>query len=307
MTAKTSALNSNALPGAEVSINPPVLRSMLFVPGDQPRMIEKAAWLQADAIILDLEDGVAAKDKLKAREIVRATMTAGPSPRAPVWLRPNALATGLFEDDVLACVLPGLMGVVLPKSRTVEELILVSSVLDVLERARGFSAPLLLALLIETPQAVQTLRALVSSSARIVALLFGADDLAAELGLTRTARNEEVQSARAQVALAAHARGCEAVDLVYGGVRNVEGLTSECREGKAMGYTGKQVIHPAQLEPVHEIFSPSQEEIAWARRIVEASRAAPRGAFVLDGRMVDAPIVRQAQRVLHRVERVAQH
>lgn len=306
MTAKSNA-HTRTPRSAAVRFNPPVLRSMLFVPGDQPRMIEKASSLQADAIILDLEDGVAAKDKLKARENVRAAMTARAVSQTPVWLRPNGLSTGLFEDDVLACALPGLTGIVLPKSRNAEEVILVDHVLDVLERGRAFSSPLLLALLIETPQAALQVQQIATASRRTVALLFGADDLAAELGVVRTASGEEVQAARSQMALAAHAQATEAIDLVFGAVRDVEGLERECREGKAMGFTGKQVIHPAQLEPVHQVFSPSPEEIKWARRILEAYRAAPRGALVVDGRMVDAPIVRQAERVLHRVERVARH
>lgn len=283
----------------------PLLRSMLFVPGDQARMIEKARTLPADAIILDLEDGVAPKDKVRARVMVHnALMARVPGDRS-VWLRPNALATGLLEDDLLACVLPGLTGVVLPKSRAAADVALVDGVLRVLERSRVLSGRLLLALLIETPQAVLDVEEIARASARIAALLFGADDLAAEAGLARTERNDEVGAARAHVALAAHARGCGAIDLVHAKVRDLEGLTRECREGKALGYTGKQVIHPAQLEPVHAVFSPSQEEIVWARRIVDAYRAAPRGALVVDGRMVDAPIVAQAERVLHVAGRIA--
>lgn len=268
----------------------PLLRSMLFVPGDQARMIEKARTLPADAIILDLEDGVAPKDKVRARVMVHnALMARVPGDRS-VWLRPNALATGLLEDDLLACVLPGLTGVVLPKSRAAADVALVDGVLRVLERSRALSGRLLLALLIETPQAVLDVEEIARASARIAALLFGADDLAAEAGLARTERNDEVGVARAHVALAAHARGCGAIDLVHAKVRDLEGLTRECREGKAL---------------VHAVFSPSQEEIVWARRIVDAYRAAPRGALVVDGRMVDAPIVAQAERLLHVAGRIA--
>ena len=284
--------------------DPPLMRSMLFVPGDQARMIEKAGSLPADALILDLEDGVAAKDKPHARVTVRNALTARVLGDRSVWLRPNALMTGLLEDDLLACVLPGLTGIVLPKTRVAADVALVDGVLRALERARALSTPLLLALLIETPQAVLNANEIPHASARTAALLFGADDLAAEAGLTRTERNEEVQAARAHIALAAHARGCQAIDLVYAKVRDLEGLTRECREGKALGYTGKQVIHPDQLEPVHAIFSPSQDEIARAHRIVDAYRAAPRGALVVDGRMVDAPIVRQAERVLQLAARI---
>lgn len=221
-----------------------------------------------------------------------------------MWLRPNALLTGWLEDDLLACVLPGLDGIVLPKSRTASDVALVDGVLRTLERARGIpQGHVRLAVLIETPQAVMGV-AEIAAAPRVAALIFGADDLAGEMGLQRTESNKEVQAARARVALAAHARGCEAIDIVYTKVRDLEGLARESREGKALGYTGKQVIHPSQLEPVHAVFSPSTEELAWARRIVEAYEAAPRGALVVDGRMVDAPIVRQAERILRRAERL---
>lgn len=277
---------------------------MLFVPGDQPRMIAKARMIRADAVILDLEDGVAAKGKPQARAIVRDALMKGAAGDQPVWLRPNALATGLLEDDLLACMLPGLTGIVLPKSRAAADVSLVDGVLRVLERSRAIAGGVLLALLIETPQAVLNVTEITGASARTMALLFGADDLAAEAGVVRTERNEEVRTARAQVALAAHARGCQAVDLVYAKVADLEGLTRECREGKGLGYTGKQAIHPAQVEPVHAVFSPSGDEVARARRIIDAYRAAPRGALVVDGRMVDAPIVRQAERVLQLAERI---
>jgi len=284
---------------------PLLLRSMLFVPGDQPRMIEKARALPADAVILDLEDGVAAKDKPRARATIRAALEAGFRPGASIWLRPNALASGLLEDDLLACLLPGLAGVVLPKTRRLDEVRLVDGVIGRLERARGLPrGGLTLALLIETPQAVLHAAEIAGTSPRIAALLFGADDLAAEMGLARTASSEEVRGARAHVALVAHAGGYEAIDIVYTAVRDLEGLARECREGKALGYTGKQVVHPAQLDPVHAVFSPSEGEVAQARRIVEAYRSAPRGAVVVDGRMIDAPIVRQAERVLAQAARI---
>ncbi|HEU5298134.1 MAG TPA: CoA ester lyase [bacterium] len=283
----------------------PLLRSMLFVPGDQPRMMEKARALPADALILDLEDGVAAKDKPQARTLIREALVSGFPPDRAVWLRPNALATGLFEDDLLACLLPGVSGIVLPKSRSARDVAVADSVIGSLARARGVEdGAVRLALLVETPQAVLRAADLAEASARTAALIFGADDLAGEMGLQRTPGNDEVRHARAHVALAAHAAGLEAIDIVHTAVRDLEGLARECREGKGMGYTGKQVIHPGQLEPVHAVFSPSADETAWARRIVDAYQAAPRGALVVDGRMVDAPIVRQAERILARAGRV---
>jgi citrate lyase beta subunit len=280
----------------------PLLRTMLFVPGDQPRMVAKAPVLDADAIILDLEDGVAARDKPRARAALETVLRDGLAARATVWVRPNGLDTGLMEDDLAACLWPGLTGVVVPKVRAAAEMRLTETIVEALARDRGMG-PLWLAVLIETPQAAVAPAEIGRACSRLAAVMFGADDLAAEMGLARTDSNDEVAVPRAQVALTAHALGCEAVDIVYTRVRDEDGFRRECAEGRRLGYTGKQVIHPSQIAPANAAFSPRADEIAWATRIIEAYQVAPRGAFVVDGRMVDAPIVAQARRVLERARR----
>jgi citrate lyase beta subunit len=275
------------------------LRSMLFVPGDQPRMLAKAPTLGADAVILDLEDGVAAKDKPAARAGVEAAVRGGLRASGTVWIRPNALATGMLEDDLLACLWPGVEGVVVPKIRSAREVRLIDGVAGRLARDRG-AAPVHLGLIIETSPAILAVEDLARTSPHTAALLFGADDLAAELGVVRTPENAEVAGPRGRVALAAHAVGCEPIDLVYTRLDDPEGFRRECEEGRRLGYTGKQVIHPSQVAPANTAFSPTEEDVARARRIVSAYRAAPRGALVVDGRMVDAPIAAQAERVLER-------
>ncbi len=278
---------------------------MLFVPGDQDRMIRKARTLPADALILELEDGVGANAKAVARGRIGQALAEGFPDDQPVFVRPNGLATGMLDDDLLAVVHPRLDGIVLPKVRSRDDVHVVDQVLTTLERARGIApGRVALAVLIETPQAVVHAAEIVTASTRIVALMFGADDLAAEMGLMRTPAGEEVQYPRAHTALVAHAAGCAAIDLVYATLEDQAGLVRECREGKSMGYTGKQVIHPSQVELVNTAFAPDAMQVAWARRIVEAYQAAPRGAFVVDGRMVDAPIVAQAQRVLAEAARI---
>ncbi len=285
--------------------SPWLLRSLLFVPGDQERMIHKARQLPADAIILDLEDGVAIKDKAVARARVHQALVEGFPEGLPVFVRLNGLPSGMLEDDLYAAFHPRLDGVVLPKVRSPDEVQLVGHALATLERIRGSPVGrLVLLILIETPQAVLRAEEIVSASARIVALMFGAEDLAAEMGLTRTAAAEEVRYPRAHAAVVAHGAGCEAIDLVYSALEDQAGLVRECQEGKTLGYTGKQVIHPSQLDPVNAAFSPDPSKVAWARRVMDAYLAAPRGALVVDGRMVDAPIVAQAQRILARADRI---
>jgi len=279
---------------------------MLFVPGDQDRMLRKAPTLPADALILDLEDGVAAKDKALARSRIPQVL-AGELPEGlRIFVRPNGFATGLLEDDLLATVHARLDGVVVPKMRSYEELRAIDRLLTTLEHARGIPPKhVALAILIETPQAVLHAEGLVTSSDRVMAVLFGAEDLAAEMGLARASGGAALAVPRAQTALVAHATGCAAIDLVYTAIEDTEGLARECREGKALGYTGKQVIHPVQLDTVNATFAPDPAQVAWARRIVEAYRSSPRGALVVEGRMVDAPIVAQAERILADAERIS--
>jgi len=271
---------------------------MLFVPGDQDRMLRKAKGLPTDAVILDLEDGVAATNKTLARTRILEALESGFPGELPVFIRPNALATGMLEDDLLATVHPRLSGIVLPKVRSQADVQIVDRLLKAIEQAHGLAAPLVLAVHIETPQAVLHAEDLALSSPRIVALVFGAEDLAAEMGLVRTPTAEEVRYPRSHVALVAHATGCEAIDHVFTTINDLEGLTRDCQAGKALGYTGKQLIHPTQLGPANAIYSPDSSQIAWAHRIIDAFRDTQRGVTVVEGRMVDAPVVAQAERIL---------
>jgi citrate lyase subunit beta/citryl-CoA lyase len=275
---------------------------MLFVPGDQPRMLAKAPALDADAVILDVEDGVAAKDKITARAAIEEAVRRGLRVPGTLWVRPNALATGMLEEDLLACLRPPVAGVVVSKVRSSHDVHIVDGVVRRLARDRGMDA-VWLGILIETAPAVLAAQEIARASPHVAALMLGADDLAAEIRLIRTPSNAEVAVPRAQVALTAHAAGCEAIDIVYTRVRDPEGFRRECEEGRRMGYTGKQVIHPSQVAPAHAAFSPTDDEVAWAGRVIDAYRASPRGALVLDGQMVDAPIVAQAERVLSRMRR----
>lgn len=284
--------------------SPWVLRSLLFVPGDQDRMLRKARDLPADALILDLEDGVALANKASARARIPEALDAGFPEGLPIFVRPNGLATGMLEDDLLATVHPRLNGIVLPKTRSDTEIALVDRLLGNLEQARGIETPIALAVLIETPPAVLHAEAFALSSERVVALVFGADDLAAEMGLVRTPTADEVHYPRTQVALVAHATGCEAIDHVFTAINDLDGLHRDCQAGRALGYSGKQVIHPAQLGPVNDVYAPDPSTVAWARHIVEAFRDAARGVTIVDGRMVDAPIVAQAERILADAARI---
>ncbi len=282
----------------------PLLRSLLFVPGDQPQMHAKARTLPADAVVLDLEDGVAPPHKVAARAHIRRALEEGFPERLAVFVRPNARETGTFEEDLVAVLHPRLNGVMVPKTRAAEEVEDIDAWLRTAETTRGIGqGTLRLLLIVETAQGVLQAFDLARASLRTVGLAFGADDLAAAMGLARAAAPADLSHARAHISLAAHAGGVEALDMVHTAVDDVEGFRREAAAARALGYTGKQVIHPRQVDPANEIFAPSAAEIAWARQVVAAYQAAPRGAIIVEGRMVDAPVVRQAQRLLERAAR----
>lgn len=269
-------------------------------------MHARARTLSADAIILDLEDGVAEAHKERAREQIPQSLQEGFPPDLPVFVRPNSQESGLLEGDLRAVLHPRVTGVVLPKVRTAGEVRDIVAWLRLQEAGHGIEeGALRLLILIESPPAVLGALEIARASPRVVGLAFGADDLAAAMGLARTAAPADVSYPRAHVALAAHAAGVDAIDIVHTAVKDREGFRREAETARALGYTGKQVVHPAQVDLANEIFAPSAEEVAWARATTAAFAAAPRGVMMVEGKMVDAPVIRQARRILERAARVA--
>jgi citrate lyase beta subunit len=277
-------------------------RTLLFMPGDSARKIEKAATLDADSVVLDLEDAVAVARKPAAREVVRDALGRVDFNGRERLVRVNDLSSGLFQDDVRATLCEQLDGYVLPKVHN----------LDVLRAAMRFIAEccaerdmrtteVSILAIIESGAGILNLREIAAAGAPLNALIFGADDYAADVGAIRTRSNTEVLFARSAVVAAAAAHQLHAIDLVFFDLRDEAGLASECQLGRQLGYTGKMVIHPAQIETANRAFSPDETEVAYARRVLDAyaeHQHAGVGAFQLDGRMVDMPIVRQARRVI---------
>ncbi|MBI4279981.1 MAG: CoA ester lyase [Armatimonadetes bacterium] len=278
------------------------LRSFLFVPGGQSRMIEKARTLAADAIILDLEDAVAPDGKAAARALVARALEEG-FPASPVVLvRVNGCASGLLEDDLAQVVRPRVDGICLPKCQDAQEVLLLDRLLADAERRTGKPAGALwLVPFIESPGAVLEAAQIAAGAPRVAALSFGAEDLAAAMGIARTREGDEVVYPRAHMALAAHAAGRAAIDGVFIDFRDADGLEQDIRRGRSLGYTGKQLIHPSQIEPTNRLFSPDPEVVARARRMVDtfdAAVAAGQGVVVVDGQMVDRPVAERARRML---------
>lgn len=279
-----------------------LLRSLLFVPGHRHEMIAKAAASGADAIIMDLEDGVAPAEKPAARRAVAAALD-GPLPdRLVVFVRLNSTGSGRLDDDVREALRARADGVCLPKCESPADVRAVAARLlaaeDRLALPRG---RLRMLALVETARGVIASAAIARESRRVYGLVFGAEDFTADTGMPRTREGTELAAARTAVSLAAHAAGVDAIDGIFADFRDADGLAHDTMEARRLGYTGKTLIHPAQIPPVHRMFAPGPDEITKARRIVEAferGEAAGSGIVVVDGAMVDRPVVLRARRVL---------
>jgi citrate lyase subunit beta/citryl-CoA lyase len=264
-------------------------RSVLFVPGTSRERFSKAFAAGADAVVLDLEDGVDAARKAEAREAVGAWLATLSSGTPARLVRVNAVASSFIADDLswLRSIdgrYDGLVLQVRPTRSIALRPPLRPDGHSIARAARGIPAP-----------------EIVAADAQIPAVFFGAEDLTAELGIPRTVDGEELIVARGQVVLAAASIGADAIDAVFVEIANPDRLRQDALRARAVGFTGKMAIHRDQVAVINDVFSPSADEVAAARKILEAgeaARARGEGAFRLDGRMVDAPVIRRAQRVL---------
>jgi citrate lyase beta subunit len=267
-------------------------RSLLFVPGNEERKLAKALEAGADAVVADLEDAVPAPEKAAARSLVARVLAEAQS-QSLVMARVNAVGTPFWEDDVRALSGLDLDALVLPKA-TPEAV-----------AALGPDGPPLVAI-VETAQGLRHAYE-TASSPRVAALVLGAVDLGLELGLERRSDGQEVLFARSQLVVDSAAAGLRApFDQVHLDTRDEKGLEADCRLARSLGLRGKACIHPAQIEIVNRVFSPGADEVARAKRVVEAyERAAEegRGAVALDGEMVDLPVVERARRLVAEAER----
>jgi citrate lyase subunit beta/citryl-CoA lyase len=280
------------------------MRSMLFVPGDSPRKFEKASQGNASALILDLEDSVVADKKVEARGTTRDLLL---SPRGAqqLYVRVNALDTGLTLDD-LAAVMPGRPdGIVLPKSRGGEDVRKLSLWLDAFEAAAGTTSgsTRIVVVATETAEAMFGLGTYKAASPRLAGLMWGAEDLAAALGATENGSGGSFHSpyrlARDLCLIAAAAAEVAAIDTVYTDIDNLAGLEQETRIARRDGFCAKALIHPKHVDIVNTAFEPSATERAWAEKVVAAFADNPSsGTLRLDGRMLDRPHLRAARKVL---------
>lgn len=281
-------------------------RSWLFVPGDKPEMMAKAFPAGADAVIVDLEDAVLEMNKAHARSLVAAFRQEPPSTSSQLWVRINPLDTKHALLDLAAAVPVGPAGIVLPKADSASAVIELDHYLSALEAAAGrpIGETKLLPIATETPKSVFELGSYVAGGPRLAGLTWGAEDLPTAVG-AESGRDERgaftslCELVRSLCIAAAAAAGVAAIDTVYPAFKDAEGLRAYAQRGRRDGFQGMLAIHPAQVPVINEVFTPSAAEVEYAERVVAAFAAnAGRGAIALDGKMLDTPHRKRAQRIL---------
>ena len=286
-----------------------LLRSVIFVPGNRRDMLEKARTFDADVIMADLEDSVPPGEKLNARALVAELAPTLCSRGQKLMVRLNSLDTGLTADELATIIGPHLYGVSVGKIEStwdIREIDRIASALEV--RAGLMPGHIRVIPWVETARAVLTAYDIATASPRIAGVAFGAEDYTNDMGVRRSDAGEEAYFARASIAVAARAAGVIALDSVYVRFRDEEGLRKDIQVALNMGYKGKFAIHPDQLAPINEMFSPLPDDLDYARRVVEAwhqAEAQGRGSASLDGRMIDVPVVKRARNLLTLAEAIA--
>lgn len=275
-------------------------RSMLYVPGNTPAMVQQATVYGADAVLLDLEDAIAPDEKDAARDLLCRHLPLLERGDCVITVRINGLDSPLGERDIRAVVPLGLDALRIPKVESAEAMRDVDALITQLEAEHGLQQRVEIHAMIETAKGVLNAAEIATSTPRITALTFGAQDLLADMGLRRT-DTAGLAFPQGQVLLAAKAARLHVLDTPFIDVDDEEGLRASAEHAKSLGYIGKAVINPRQIDIVNAIFSPSQAEIDHAMRVVgsfNAHKAAGNGVFALDGKMVDRPVVEQAINVL---------
>ena len=279
-------------------------RALLYMPGDDRRKIEKATTLGVDSICMDLEDGVAVSRKAEARAVIADAVKELDFGDSEKCIRINSIGSGLEKRDLAAALAVEPNAIVIPKIETAAQVKWVSERIEIYELTSRLSVGSIRLLIgVETAKGILNLKEIAESDKRLEDIIFGAEDYAASIGATRTKEGIEVLYARSAVVTACAANDLQAIDMVYIDFRDTEGVRVEAQQGAGLGFSGKQIIHPDQVAPVQEAFTPSDDAIEYARRVVESFKASQKegkGAYALDGKMIDMPLLKNAQKVLDR-------
>ena len=272
-------------------------RSVLYMPGANARALEKAQTIPADALILDLEDAVAPDAKPEARERVCAAATSGAYGTREIAIRANGIGTQWHDDDLAAIAKAGPDAVVIPKINSASEVHQIEKALE----AGGAPERTRIWAMLETPVAMLSAHEIAASSDRLAVLVMGTNDLAKELQAAHVPGRQPLLQGLGLCLLAARAAGKVILDGVYNDIKDEAGFLAECEQGRDLGFDGKTLIHPSQVEPCNTTFAPSAEDVEKAGRIIaafEEAEADGRGVVTVDGRMVENLHVEQARRTL---------
>lgn len=281
-------------------------RTCLYIPGNNAAMLQHSPVHGADSVLMDLEDAVAVSEKDSARFLVRAVLKNLNFGKTEKVVRINPISSPFFKDDLEIIIPSKPDSIRLPKVEQEEDVIILSSILDALEKKHDIeSGSIEIHPLIETARGVENAFSIARSSPRVTAISIGGQDLTADMGIKKTDEGEELHYARTRIVMAGKASGIDVLDTVFADVNDEEGLRKETMMIKTLGFSGKAVINPRQIIVVHKVFKPDPKDVQRAKRIIKAYEEAVsqgKGVFSIDGKMVDAPVVKRAQIILNQAE-----
>lgn len=288
-----------------------VMRSVFYIPGNNEKMLAKAPTIPADIITLDLEDSVPPAEKVRAREMVRENLKLAGSGGSTVYVRINNWETLMTNDDLEAVVHEGLAGVCLAKTGEPDNVKRLDWKLEELERRRGIPVgTVAIQLLIETAKGMVNAYHSAVASKRVNSLIFGAVDYTKDMRVKLTSEGIEQLYGRYFTAVAARAAGCVAIDCPFVDFKNMEAFEKSVLEGRQMGYEGRMLIHPSQIEPSHKLYMPSADDVVWATGVVkvfeEEGLAKGAAAVSYNGKMVDTPVYDNARQILATMKEISE-
>ncbi len=277
-----------------------LFRSLIFVPGNNIRFLEKAKKIEADIVCFDLEDSVPDKEKKHARKLIKNALKSRSEYFSSVFVRTNSPISKKIPDDLKEVIRKGIDGIVIPKVNNVKELKKIEKNLQSLEKTRKIK-PIQIIPSIESAEGVVNTYQIASCSKRVTAVVFGVFDLLNDLGIEYTKGPEGAKYSRAKIPIDAKAAGIAAIDAIWQDLKDIKGLEKDCKSGKSLGYTGKSLIHPDQISLTHKVFYPTKTEIQWAEKVCKsylASAKTGKGATTVEGKMIDEVHFKQAEAIL---------
>jgi citrate lyase subunit beta/citryl-CoA lyase len=281
-----------------------LFRSLIFVPGNNPRFLEKAKKIQADIVCFDLEDSVPDNEKTNARKLIKSALKSRKLYTSSIFVRTNSPTSGKIPSDLQEVIQKGIDGIVIPKVNNIVELKKIEKILSKLEKAKNLK-PLQIIPSIESAEGVVNTYSIASFGKRISAVVFGVFDLLNDLGVEYTKESKGAKYSRTKIPVDGHAAGVAVIDAIWQDLKDVKGLEKDCKIGKSLGYTGKSIIHPDQISIVHKLFHPNKNEILWAEKVCKIYLKSTKngtGATTVDGKMIDEVHFKQAKALLELVK-----